>query len=146
MPAPLRYQTRPKRNPTAGIFIQNRTQTQELPYLMLPSKAGRHPEQHGYDKGLCNKALGINPLQTETWQVRRPTNFPPTLPLPGLKQYCLVRNLNWLWGTRPFYKALIESSCWETGIRNVFAKLPLSFRLVSPFPYQDLWTPQNWLP
>ena len=44
--------------------------------------------QHGYDEGLCNKALEINILQTEKWEIRRLTTFPPTLPFPGLKQYC----------------------------------------------------------
>lgn len=78
---------RPKRNRTAEILIKNRAQTPELPFVMLLTLAAIQ-EQHGHDEGLFQKALGINMLQTEKWEMGKLTNFPPTLPLPGVKQYC----------------------------------------------------------
>lgn len=92
---PLRKQMRPTRNWTAGILIKTRTLPQERPFLML-LKLAVTQEQHGDDEGLFKKASGINILQTEKKEMGRLTNFPPTLPPPGLKQHCPCYKLHGL--------------------------------------------------
>lgn len=46
--------------------------------------------QHDDDKGLCKKALGMNVLQTEKWEMGKLTNFPPTSLLPASSNNTLV--------------------------------------------------------
>lgn len=133
VPGPLRNQRRPKRNRTAGILIKNRAQTQELPFVMLLMLAATQ-EQHGYDEGLFKKALGINILQTEKWEMGKLTNFPPTLPLPGLKQYCPCYKLTWTQRNTAFLWSQNWVILWgETHQKYFLLSCPFHFSQCVPF-------------